>query len=43
MGGVPAPGIVLIRSEEHMAWAADAGPDPDCLRPALAAWFGPPR
>jgi 3-(3-hydroxy-phenyl)propionate hydroxylase len=41
LGGVPAPGAVLIRPDGHVAWVGDhltqAG-----LPDALTTWFGPP-
>ena len=39
VGSVPAPGVVLIRPDGHVAWAGDRA-DPG-LREALTEWFGP--
>ncbi|RKS97183.1 3-(3-hydroxy-phenyl)propionate hydroxylase [Streptomyces sp. 3211.6] len=43
VGEVPAPAALLIRPDGHVAWAADAGAEPDlaALRAALTTWFGP--
>jgi 3-(3-hydroxy-phenyl)propionate hydroxylase len=40
VGAVPAPTVVLIRPDGHVAWVGEhthAG-----LRDALTTWFGPP-
>ncbi|MFF4370591.1 FAD-dependent monooxygenase [Streptomyces sp. NPDC001594] len=45
VGEVPAPAALLIRPDGHVAWAAEAGGEPDtaALRAALTTWFGPAR
>jgi 2-polyprenyl-6-methoxyphenol hydroxylase-like FAD-dependent oxidoreductase len=40
LGGVPAPGAVLIRPDGYVAWVGD-GTD-EGLRKALTTWFGTP-
>jgi 3-(3-hydroxy-phenyl)propionate hydroxylase len=44
LGEIDAPGVLLIRPDGHVAWAADDDetPDLDELRGALTAWCGPP-
>ncbi|MFF2192479.1 FAD-dependent monooxygenase [Streptomyces sp. NPDC058157] len=43
VGEVPAPAALLVRPDGHVAWAAEAGGEPDtaALRAALTTWFGP--
>ena len=40
IGGIEAPGAVLIRPDGHVAWAGD--PEDPALPRALATWFGTP-